>query len=710
MMRSLAGLLVAALVGMTGASPAIAAPVDTGHLVAELVSETRAIAPGQTIHIALRQEIDEGWHTYWRNAGDSGEPTSIDWSVPAGWQVSGFAWAPPHRQPTGPLMNYGYSGEVLLPMTLTAPADAPVGQDITLTAAATFLVCEEICIPEDADLTLTLPVQAAAADPAGPWAGPIEAAVAAVPRRADLTAAYRMADGLLQLAVTGAPIAEADKADSYFFPFDGGMIDHAAPQAIERGPQGLTLSITPGFVFQSPEPPQSLAGVLKVGESYYEIAATPGEPPTGAAGLGPPPAAAAVEGAGGGGAGLGLPLAIGFALLGGLILNLMPCVFPILAMKAASLAGHAHEQAAARRQGIAFLVGVLVTFLALAGVLIAAQAAGAAVGWGFQLQSPAVVAGLALLMLAVALNLSGVFEIGTSLQGVGSGFASRGGFAGAFFTGVLAVVVAAPCTAPFMAPALGWALTQTPAAALAVFAALGLGFAAPFVAVAFAPGLLARLPRPGPWMDVLKKALAFPMYGAAAWLVWVLSLQAGPMGLARLLGAAVVLGAAAWLFGLSQRRAGGGLKIAGAALAAAALAAAVLPAYGGPVASAQDAASAQAELPYEPYSPERLAELRAAGTPVFVNFTAAWCVTCQVNEQVALARQGVAQALADSGAVYLKGDWTRKDEVIAAELARHGRAGVPLYLVYDAKGSEPEVLPQLLTEGVVIRALDAAGG
>jgi len=273
------------------------------------------------------------------------------------------------------------------------------------------------------------------------------------------------------------------------------------------------------------------------------------------------------------------------------------------------------------------------------------------------------------------------------------------------------VVVAAPCTAPFMAPALGWALTQTPAAALAVFAALGLGFAAPFVAVAFAPGLLARLPRPGPWMDVLKKALAFPMYGAAAWLVWVLSLQAGPMGLARLLAAAVVLGAAAWLFGLAQRREpSGGLKAAGGALAAVALAAAVLPAYGAPATATDGAASAEAELPYEPYSPERLAELRASGTPVFVNFTAAWCVTCQVNEQVALARQGVAQALADSGAVYLKGDWTRKDEVIAAELARHGRAGVPLYLVYDAAGSEPEVLPQLLTEGVVIRALEAAGG
>jgi thiol:disulfide interchange protein len=342
-------------------------------------------------------------------------------------------------------------------------------------------------------------------------------------------------------------------------------------------------------------------------------------------------------------------------------------------------------------------------------VLIAAQAAGAAVGWGFQLQSPPVVAALCLLMLAVALNLSGVFEMGTSLQGVGSDLATRGGLAGAFFTGVLAVVVAAPCTAPFMAPALGWALTQPAAAALLVFAALGLGFAAPFVVVAFAPGLLARLPRPGPWMDHLRKVLAFPMYGAAAWLLWVLTLQAGPMGLARLLAAAIVLALAAWLYGLSQGRSQAlALRGGAAVLGALALLAALIPAYQSAAVAGPEASGAVAELPYEPYSAQRLAELRAQGTPVFVNFTAAWCVTCQVNEQVALAREGVADALAATGAVYLKGDWTRKDEVIAAELARHGRAGVPLYLVYDRAGAEPVILPQILTEGVVVRALEAA--
>ena len=698
--------LVLALMALF-APPAQAATVDTGHLQAELIAQTQAIAPGQTIQVALRQEIDKGWHTYWRNPGDSGEATKITWTLPPGWSVGDFVWQAPQPYPVGPLVNYGYSGEVLLPMALTAPADAPVGQPLTLRARADFLVCEDICIPESAELELVLPVQAHAAEAAGRWAAPIARALEAAPRRADLTARFDNGDQGLKLAVTGAALVGLDLAGSYFFPFDGAVIDHAAPQSIERGPQGLTLGLTPSYAFQAPEPPEVLIGVLKAGEAYYEIEATVGALPAEAAGLGPP----APRAGGAGGSGLGLPVALVFAALGGLILNLMPCVFPILAMKAASLAGHAHEVRGARRQGLAFLLGVLVTFLALAGVLILAQAAGAAVGWGFQLQSPPVVAALCLLMLAVALNLSGVFEVGASLQGVGTGLAARGGLTGAFFTGVLAVVVAAPCTAPFMAPALGWALTQAPAAALLVFAALGLGFAAPFVALAFAPGLLARLPRPGPWMNHLRRVLAFPMYGAAAWLLWVLTLQAGPMGLARLLAAAIVLALAAWLYGLSQARSGGlGLRASAAGLAGLAMIATVYPAY--PQAQPTGAVSGGmvAELPYEPYSAERLAQLRAQGLPVFVNFTAAWCVTCQVNEQVALARQGVAETLATTGAVYLKADWTRKDDVIAAELARHGRAGVPLYLVYDARGSAPVILPQILTEGAVIRALEAAAG
>jgi thiol:disulfide interchange protein DsbD len=705
-MKRLLAILLAAL-AVTGAAPAVAAPVDTGHLEAELVGRDLSVAPGATTYVALRQKIDKGWHTYWRNSGDSGEATRIQWTLPAGWRAGDIVWPAPHRQPTGPLMNYGYQGEVLLPVPVTAPADARPGQIVTLTAAATFLVCEEICVPEQATLTFSLPVKEGLAEPDPQWGRKVAEALAAAPAPSGLTGVFAQQGPVVALAITGPALKGLDLADAYFFPFESTVIDHAKPQPIERGPEGLTLALTPGYAFQQPQPPKALAGVLAVGGKAFEVSAAEGALPAVASGLGPPPKAASS------GAGLGLVPAALFAFLGGVILNLMPCVFPILAMKAAAFAGHAHERKAAQGQGLAFLAGVLATFLALAVILIAVRAGGAAVGWGFQLQSPPVVAGLALLMLAVALNLSGVFEVGASLQGTGAGLASRNGMAGAFFTGALAVVVAAPCTAPFMAPALGWALTQSAPAALTVFLALGLGFAAPFALAPFVPGLLTRLPRPGPWMDVFRKALAFPMYGTAAWLAWVLAVQAGNIALARILAAAVAVGLAAWLLGMGQRRRATGrgaapAMLAGALLALLAAAAAVWPNYAEPAAEAASTGEAEAAIPYDAWSPEKVAAAQAAGKPVFVNFTAAWCVTCQVNEKVALSRQGVADAFSQTGAVYLKGDWTRKDAVIEAELARHGRAGVPLYLVYGAKGGEAVVLPQILTEGLIVRALNDA--
>jgi thiol:disulfide interchange protein DsbD len=359
----------------------------------------------------------------------------------------------------------------------------------------------------------------------------------------------------------------------------------------------------------------------------------------------------------------------------------------------------------------------MATFLGLAVLLLVVRAGGAAVGWGFQLQSPPVVSALALLMLVVGLNMSGLFEIGGSLQGIGSGAASRGGGLGAFLTGALAVVVAAPCTAPFMAPALGWAMTQPAALSLAVFAGLGLGFAAPFTLAALAPGLLTRLPRPGPWMDTFRKVLAFPMYGAAAWLAWVLAVQAGPDLLARLLAAGVLLAFACWLAGLAQKRSALGqparvLGITALAIAALSVGAAVWPSPAAADASATPTSAGETSgLPYEAYTPERLAALRAEGKPVFVNYTAAWCVTCQVNERVALSTRKAAAAFETSGTVYLKADWTRRDAVIAQDLARFGRAGVPLYLAYPAGGGEPRILPQFLTPDIVARAVqDAARG
>ena len=707
--RALLAPLVA-LIMTAAASTAAAAPVQALHLTADLVAETTSAAPGSTVWVALVQKIDKGWHTYWRNPGDAGEATKIVWTLPPGWQAGDIVWATPRRLPVGPIMNYGYEGQVVLPVPIQVPASARPGQTLTLKAAVALLVCADVCVPADANLQLNLPVAAGTPTP-DPAGGPlIAAALAAAPKPQGLSAAFQVAPGSLKLAIAGAPLKGAADQDAYLYPYDDKLIDHAKPQAVDRGPDGLTFSLTPGYAFTQGKAPTEAAGVLVVDGKAYEIAAPAGPPPAGAAGLGPPVKAAPAGG------GLTLPLALAFAFLGGLILNLMPCVFPVLSLKAASLAGHGGEERSARAQGLAFFAGVLVTFLALGGLLVAVRSGGAAVGWGFQLQSPPVVAGLALIMLAAALNMSGLFEIGTSVQGVGQGLASRGGLVGSAFTGVLAVVVAAPCTAPFMAGALGYALTQPAAVALAVFACLGLGFAAPFTVLAFTPALMRRLPRPGAWMEILKKGLAFPMYGAAAWLVWVLQQQAGAEGLARILAAAVVLAFGAWVYGAAQRRQiAGGRAVALYGVAGLALALSVAAVSVGGYASARpapgQAAAIQAPaegVPSEPWSPERVTALQAQGKPVFVNFTAAWCVTCQVNEKVAFSTGEVARAFRSTGAVYLVADWTNRDAVIAKALADQGRVGVPLYLVYAAGGGAPKVLPQLLTPALVADALNAA--
>ena len=698
------------------AAPAVAAPVNSGHIESELVAQEASAVPGSTVIVALRQKIQKGWHTYWRNPGDSGDATKIVWTLPSGWKAGDIVWPAPEKLPVGPLMNYGFEGEVLLPVPLEIPAGAKPGP-VTLKADVAYLVCSDICVPEDVSLTFDLPVSATPSTAKAAGADAIAKALAAAPKVGDLTAVFAADPTAVKLALTGPAAAGSKIADAYFFPFDGAVIDHAAVQKAERGSEGLTISLAPGFSFRQGPAPTTLSGVVVIDGVAHEISAEAGALPASAAGLGliPPKAAAAPAAPD-----LGIGLALGLAFLGGLILNLMPCVFPVLSLKAAALAGHAHEEpGAVRSQGLAFLVGVVVTFLVLAGALLAARAAGQAVGWGFQLQSPAVVAVLAIVMLLVALNLSGVFEIGTSLQDAGSGLAAKGGLAGAFFTGVLAVVVAAPCTAPFMAGAIGFALTQPPVVSLLVFLALALGLAAPFTALSFAPSLLKRLPKPGAWMEILRRVLAFPMYAAAAWLVWVLAQQGGPAGLARLLGAAIVAAFAAWVFGLVQtRRIMGKPTLALSILAAAAFVVAIagvtVGGYAAPAAASDGQAAATtegAELPSEAWTPAKVAELQAQGRPVFVNFTAAWCVTCQVNDKVALSTRRAADAFAAANAVYLKGDWTNRNAEIAAELAAHGRAGVPLYLVYPAKGGPPKVLPQLLTDGLVAKAIkEAAAG
>ena len=692
------------------AGRAQAAMTDAGHVQLELVPAAASIAPGETLYVALHEKIRPGWHTYWRNPGDAGEAPKLGWTLPAGWKTGEIVWPQPKRLPVGPLMDYGYEGEVWLPIPLTAPRTAAVGKPANLKAAVSILVCQNVCVPEDATLQLSLPVSA---QPASASNAAISAALASAPQGPPLSAAMSYRGGVIRLAVAAKSLHGPTVRDVYFYPFSSSTIDQPKPQTVERGPGGLTLTLQPGFAFKNGPAPTSLDGLLEVDGRPFEVHAQPGPLPAAASGLGP--LSAAGDGGFAGGQGImGLALAAGAAFLGGVVLNLMPCVFPILSMKALALASHANQARHSRAHGLAFLAGVLATFVALAALLIAAKSAGAAVGWGFQLQSPGVVATLGLVMLLIGLNLSGLYEAGLSLQNA-AGRAGGSGLAGSALTGALAVVVAAPCTAPFMAGAIAYALTQPEAEALVVFAALGLGFAAPFTLIAMAPGLLGRLPRPGPWMEGLKKTLAFPMYGAAAWLLYVLTLQAGTTAMAALLAAAVALAMAAWLYGAGQRaRISGRRPLAAWGFGALAAAIAVACAVGGVQAGAAPAPGASAAssdgLPEEPYSADRLAALQAEGRPVFVDFTAAWCITCQVNEKTSLTSREVLDDFTRTHAVYLKADWTRRDAGIAQALQAHGRAGVPLYLVYGKGGGDPETLPQILTSGTVVAALDKAAG
>ncbi len=696
-------------------NPVVPGPQRTDRIEAELVPMSAWAAPGSTAVVAVKQTLQPGWHTYWRNPGDSGGATSLAWTVPQGVRPGEIVWPLPQRQRLSGLMNYGYEGEVYLPVPVEVPATAKAGTVLPLTVRALFLVCSpEMCVPDELTLRLDLAVREGAASLDARHGAAITRVLETAPRPAGIEARVSLENGVLVLNATGGPLAGRDPGPSYFFPFEGGVIDHPAAQTGNWGPQGLTLRLQPGGATTADGLTGPVAGVLATAHGAFEIRAEPGAALTGTSGSGALAAAADAGPAGASTDPTSLAVfaqALLFAVLGGLILNLMPCVFPILAMKAAALAASAHDARHARRDGLAFLAGVLTTFLLLAGLLLALRAGGQAIGWGFQLQSPPVTAGLALLMLAVALNLSGVFHVGAGLQGAGSGPLARlpGGL-GAFFTGALAVVVAAPCTAPFMAFALGAALVMPWPMAMAVFLGLGLGLALPFVVVSLTPGLLTKLPRPGPWMERLKGLLAFPMYATALWLAWVFSRQTGAEALGLLFVAGLLVALGAWLIGAGQagrvegRR--GMLPLAAGVVALLLAGGALVMAARLPVPDIDGAATGQGAAPAStPWSNAAVEAALAEGRPVLVNFTADWCVTCKINERTSLTSAGVKAALERTNAVYLVGDWTRRDDAITAELQRHGRSGVPLYLLYAPGSPEPRILPQLLTEGVVVDAL-----
>ncbi|AQR63276.1 thiol:disulfide interchange protein [Brevundimonas sp. LM2] len=690
-------------------SAAPAGAQSNARIEVELVAMSAWAAPGSTAIVALRQKIRPGWHTYWRNPGDSGGPTTLDWALPTGIVAGDILWPLPQRQRLQDIVNLGYEGDVLLPVPIDIPASARVGGVVPLTVDAVLFVCsDEMCVPDSFTLRLDLPIREGAAPLAGADGAAIQRLVETAPRPAGITARATLVGDRLVLSATGGPLAGADITRATFYPFETGQISHDVALSAARGPAGLSLRLDPTDDLSAAGLTQPLSGVLATDAGAWEIVARPGPVLSGTDGE-----AVATDDAVAGRFDAGAAAqAVLFAFLGGLILNLMPCVFPVLALKAASLARSSRDAREARIDGFAYLAGVVVTFLLLGAGMLLLRGLGQEIGWGFQLQSPPVVAVLALLMLAVGLNLLGLFQIGLGLQAVGgSRLARLNGPIGAFFTGVLAVVVAAPCTAPFMAVALGAALVLPAPLALLVFLFLGLGLALPYLALSLSPRLLARLPRPGPWMARLQQVLAVPMFATALWLAWVFQRQQGGSAALLLLVGAILLGVAAWTFGRRQRLAaagvvGGPLGVVSALSVAISVMVVVAATLVPPSNSVGSVEGAGPEA--RPWSPDAVAGALAQGRPVLVDFTADWCVSCKINERTALHTARVAEAVTRTDTVYLVADWTRRDPAIARELAAHGRSGVPLYLVYAPGEARPRILPQLLTEGLVIEALDEA--
>ena len=697
------------LLSLLLASPAALAltgnVVATDNVKAHLASEVSTIAPGQSFWVALEFNIRDGWHTYWRNPGDSGQATTLQWQLPPGFTAGDIIWPTPHRFELPPLVNYGYAKHAVHLVNIVAPKDLKAGTPAVLSAKASWLVCSDVCIPEDAVLKLKLPVNAqpGAVDPAE--AALFAAARSELPGAAPAASAARIDGGELKITLGkewGAALSQIKSLA--FFPYDEGGIEYAAPQTLTRTKDTVELAMKLGD-----RPPQAgtIRGVLLATEQSGDgLSAVPME--IGARLSGPAASAAAAAAAGTvENAAASLPVLLLSAVLGGLILNLMPCVFPVLSIKAIGLVEQAKRHpAAVRTKGLVFAAGVISSMLCLAAVMLALRAGGEQVGWGFQLQSPLFVTLLVYLLLAVGLNLSGVFEVGAGLAGVGDSLTQGDSYRASFFTGVLTTLVATPCTAPYMAFAIGAALTQPPIFALCIFAALGFGLALPYLLLSFAPWMRRLLPRPGAWMDTLKQFFAFPIYASAAWLLWVLAQQTSSIGLGAALAGAVLIALAAWAYQKSKSSSTGGRVAALVTASFAVLLAFVLPMRFADVAAASSGASAgsaHAADEWQPYDAAKVAALNAAGRPLLVNFTASWCLTCLVNERNAFADSAVQEVLRNKNVTLMKGDWTNRDAAITQALAAFGRAGVPLYVVYNSRpgSSEPVILPQLLTAAIV---------
>ena len=712
----LAGL---GLAGLPAALPAQVGDDTSPHSEARLIPEVTSIQPGTPFTVAVFFEMDPGWHNYWRNPGDTGLPTTIDWTLPPGFEAGEIQWPTPSRIAYFPLVDYGYSGEVALLVAITPPQELAPQGTVTLEALVEWLVCKEICLPAYAELRAEVPVspETPRADPR--YAGLFHDTRASLPVPVEgWQAEAEATSGGYRLSVWPDDAGSLLPDSVYFFPSDEGVLDHAAPQGATIDDDRLTLNLRGSAYARSPS--SVLRGVLlrEDGGSWDDTRSVPGltvEVPV--AGV---PAAAEGPGAPGEGddtaalaggiiptgseAGVTMALALLFAFLGGILLNLMPCVFPVLSIKLLGAVSQGGEnRATIRNQGLVFGLGVILSFLALAGILIALRAGGAQLGWGFQLQSPVFVALMAGLFFVIGLNLMGLFEVGLSLTRIGGQVGSPSGFWESLSSGVLATIIATPCTAPLMGAALGFALTRSVGETLLIFGFLGSGMALPFVVLSVAPGLLERLPRPGPWMETLKQVLAFPMFATVIWLVWVFGQQTGVGGMSYLLSALLLVFAAGWMVGRWHRtdlRSGVVARVVSlAVLAMAALFVARGTASEPPLMAVHEG--------WQPFSQEAVESTLAQGRPVFVDFTASWCLTCQVNKRLVLSRERILDAFRARNVALFMADWTRQDPHITEALATLGRSGVPVYALYAGNpGAMPRILPEVLTEQIVLNALE----
>jgi thiol:disulfide interchange protein len=709
-------------------------PVQADHVQVQLVAATNQWNPAEPLRLGVLFKHEPQWHTYWRNSGDSGLPTQFSWTVPKGTSIGLTEWPLPARIGIANMANYGYEGNVLLPVTVTSSGF--VGDKIRFEVLVAWLVCREICIPGDALLALELPIVSGKPMTPSSFASDFAAAAQRSPAGGAI-AAVLYQDTAKKRAVVVLP--GATETDLEFFPYLEGWVQPAAPQKISRSPQGLLVELSLG------DNPAALIngaiGVLRQGAQIREVTATvaTGDLPQGTpagevvvthfvgkdgkSGVSSLLGAAGSSAAGGPASvptptanSLSLLLALGLALLGGLLLNLMPCVLPVLSIKLLSVVQQPAQQ---RRDASWFALGVVGSFIALAGLLYALRSAGQAIGWGFQLQSPIFVAALAGLFTLLALNLAGVFEMGTrvaQLANVAAPASSQGNSASsAFLAGVLAVVAASPCSAPFMGSALGFALTQPLWELLLVFAALGVGMALPFFVIAYVPALQSLVPKPGRWMTAFKQALSLPMLATVAWLLWVFGLQTSMNSLLALMLCLVALTGLAWLWGRRQyQQSGGYVWLVGVAVMLASsvwlFVKATTVEDDAQVATQSSPAVAQASLKqdtsaqWQAFSPDILSSALASGKPVFIDFTAAWCVSCQVNKQSVLTTATMQKFFSERGVVLLRADWTKRDPTVTAALSQYGRQAVPVYVVYKAGQTQPVLLPELLTQAIVTSA------